>query len=81
MAGSYDSALRVYESLEESVPGLAMVSLRRLGMERRQGNQENVHKLYKELIERSKGQVKTFYAIKYARFLSKVSIHVFCYFK
>ena len=75
-SGNYEGAVEVYRSLESNVPGLAMVNMRRINLERRQGNNEKTESLYRERIESaSQGQEKSFYVIKYARYLAKVSIY------
>jgi hypothetical protein len=64
--------------LERSMPGLAMVAVRRVGIERRRGNKEAVGSMYTRLIsEADSAEVRSFYTIKYARYQAKVnsSIH------
>ncbi|XP_063079007.1 pre-mRNA-processing factor 39 [Engraulis encrasicolus] len=46
--GSIDEARRVLKSLEEAVPGLAMVRLRRVSLERRHGNLEEAEALLRD---------------------------------
>ena len=73
-AGNLESALEILKNLEKQVPGLAMVSLRRISMERRHGNFEAIEGLYQKYINEAEStEVRSFYAIKYARYLSKVS--------
>lgn len=55
------------------MPGLAMVAVRRIGIERRRGNTEAVASLYSRLIaEADSAEVRSFYTIKYARYQAKV---------
>ena len=73
VVGNYDGAADVYESLEKNVPGLVMVSMRRINLERRIGSPESVEVLYRHKIEHAgTGQEKSFYIIKFARYLAKV---------
>ena len=55
------------------MPGLAMVSLRKISLQRRRGNFTEAGTLYKDYIENAETtEVRSFYAIKYARYLCKV---------
>ena len=66
-------AVKVLDGIEQNVAGLAMVALRRISLERRQGNFTQTENLYRAAITAAKKQdVKSFYTIKYARYLSKV---------
>lgn len=61
------------QNIEKMVPGLAMVAVRHIGIERRRGNKEIVANLYNKLItDASSDEVRSFYAIKYARYQAKV---------
>ena len=61
--------------LEKNMNGLAMVSLRCISLERRQGNFSRVDELYKDYIGKAESsEVRSFYAIKYARYLAKVCV-------
>ncbi len=72
-------ALDILSKLEERVPGLAMVSLRKISLERRQGRFEQTEDMYQKYIEEAeKMSVKSFYAIKYARHLAKVCMIQTC---
>lgn len=57
-----------------TVPGLAAVRLRRVGLERRAGRLDVAEALLKETVEKSKDnpQLHAFYSIKLARFLHKL---------
>jgi hypothetical protein len=70
--------------IEKAVPDLVMVAMRRISLERRIGNHADAEALYKEYLENatSKG-IRTFFSIKYARYLAKVgrenSSHLFVF--
>ncbi|KAF4104925.1 pre-mRNA-processing factor 39 isoform X1 [Onychostoma macrolepis] len=72
--GNITEAQRILESLEMTVPGLAAVRLRRVGLERRAGRLNAAEALLKETVEKSKDnpQLHAFYSIKLARFLHKL---------
>lgn len=62
-------------TLEKSVPGLIMVAMRRISLERRRGNLATVETFFKDYIENAASpEIASFYSIKYARFLLKVSL-------
>ncbi|XP_043930206.1 pre-mRNA-processing factor 39 isoform X1 [Protopterus annectens] len=71
--GNINEARRILKSFEESVPGLPMVRLRRVSLERRLGNLEDAVLLLQDAIKISKSpNESTFYAVKLARLLFKV---------
>lgn len=71
--GNVDEARGILRSLEEAVPGLAMVRLRRVNLERRHGNLEESASLLQEAIANGKNVGESsFYSIKLARHLFKV---------
>ncbi|XP_041661990.1 pre-mRNA-processing factor 39 [Cheilinus undulatus] len=71
--GSADEARAILKSLEAAVPGLAMVRLRRVSLERRHGNLEEAEALLREAMESGKNSTETsFYAVKLARQQMKV---------
>ncbi|XP_028996964.1 pre-mRNA-processing factor 39 [Betta splendens] len=71
--GDIEEARRILKSLEVVIPGLAMVRLRRVGMERRLGNLEEAEALLREAMECASSATDTsFYAVKLARQLMKV---------
>ncbi|XP_031721809.1 pre-mRNA-processing factor 39 isoform X1 [Anarrhichthys ocellatus] len=71
--GNVEEARSVLKSLEEAVPGLAMVRLRRVSLERRHGNLEEAEALLREAMESAKNVTETsFYAVKLARQMMKV---------
>ncbi|KAL7388651.1 hypothetical protein ABVT39_018591 [Epinephelus coioides] len=71
--GNVEEARGILKSLEESVPGLAMVRLRRVSLERRHGNLEEAEALLREAMESAKNATETsFYAVKLARQMMKV---------
>lgn len=71
--GNVEEARGILQSLEAAIPGLAMVRLRRVSLERRHGNLELAEKLLREAMESAKNATETsFYAVKLARQLMKV---------
>ncbi|XP_035278924.1 pre-mRNA-processing factor 39-like isoform X1 [Anguilla anguilla] len=71
--GNIEEARGILKGLEEAVPGLAMVRLRRVSLERRHGNMEEAESLLQDAIRNGKnvGEL-SFYSIKLARQLLKV---------
>ena len=75
--GNAGKASEILTELDKGVPGIIMVKLRRINLERRRGNTDAVSGLYEEaMIETSDQELATFFAIRYARFLAKVSCTV-----
>lgn len=71
--GNAGKASEILTELDKGVPGIIMVKLRRINLERRRGNTDAVSGLYEEaMIETSDQELATFFAIRYARFLAKV---------
>ncbi|KAJ1105904.1 hypothetical protein NDU88_003307 [Pleurodeles waltl] len=71
--GDVQEARNILKRLEEAVPGLAMVRLRRVSLERRFGNLEAAEALLREAIMMNEGTpLATFYSIKLARQALKV---------
>ncbi|MGH0180405.1 UNVERIFIED_CONTAM: hypothetical protein FKN15_003819 [Acipenser sinensis] len=71
--GNLEEARRVLEALDQSVPGLAMVRLRRASLERRAGNLEGAESLLREAVLQSQATpLRSFYSIKLARQLLRV---------
>ncbi|XP_037531735.1 pre-mRNA-processing factor 39 [Nematolebias whitei] len=72
--GDLTQARRVLEALEKSLPGLAVVRLRRATLERRAGQLEQSEALLTEAVAESKEKptLHAFYSIKLARLLLKV---------
>lgn len=71
--GNVEEARDILKSLEASIPGLAMVRLRRVSLERRHGNLEAAEALLRDAMESAKNSTETtFYAVKLARQLMKV---------
>ncbi|XP_078090297.1 pre-mRNA-processing factor 39 isoform X2 [Mustelus asterias] len=71
--GNINEARRILKTLEGSVPGLAMVRLRRVSLERRHGNIDEAGFLLQDSIKNSKTPSEaSFYAVKLARLLFKV---------
>jgi pre-mRNA-processing factor 39 len=65
-----EKAIEILQNLEKRHPNLMSVILRRINLERRSGNTEAVHTLYKSCIDKAKTpQAKSELAIKYSRFL------------
>lgn len=68
-----EEARAILKALEETVPGLAMVRLRRVSLERRHGNLEEAEALLRDAMESAKNATETsFYAVKLSRQLMKV---------
>lgn len=69
-------AQRIIESVEMTMPGLAVVRLRTVGLERRAGHLDVVDALLKETVEQSKlnppPPLISFYSLKLACFLHKL---------
>uniref|UniRef100_A0A8B9HM74 Pre-mRNA-processing factor 39 n=1 Tax=Astyanax mexicanus TaxID=7994 RepID=A0A8B9HM74_ASTMX len=71
--GNIEEARGILKSLEESVPGLAMVRLRRVSLERRHGNLDEAETLLRDAIQNGKNATESsFYSVKLARQLLKV---------
>ncbi|XP_036398685.1 pre-mRNA-processing factor 39-like [Megalops cyprinoides] len=71
--GNVEEARRILKSLEEVVPGLAMVRLRRVSLERRHGNLEEAASLLQDAVTNGRNvSESSFYSIKLARHLFKV---------
>lgn len=72
--GNIPEARRVLENLEQAMPGLAMVRLRRAGLERRTGQLDQAEALLREAVQQSKDSpsLHAFYSIKLARLLLKL---------
>ncbi|MGH0186588.1 UNVERIFIED_CONTAM: hypothetical protein FKN15_022021 [Acipenser sinensis] len=64
-SGNIEEARGILKTFEETVPGLAMVRLRRVSLERRHGNLEEAESLLREAIKNGKtASVSSFYSIK-----------------
>jgi pre-mRNA-processing factor 39 len=74
LSGDLTEARRVLESLETSIPGLAMVRLRRAGLERRAGRLDESEALLRDAVDQAKEtpHLHAFYSIKLARLLLKL---------
>jgi len=71
--GNAAKASEILAELDKGLPGIIMVKLRRINLERRRGNFDAVATLYEEAInETSDQELSTFFAISYSRFLAKV---------
>uniref|UniRef100_A0A8C1TBD8 PRP39 pre-mRNA processing factor 39 homolog (yeast) n=1 Tax=Cyprinus carpio TaxID=7962 RepID=A0A8C1TBD8_CYPCA len=71
--GSVEEARGILKAVEEAVPGLAMVRLRRVSLERRHGNMDEAEALLRDGITNGKNSSESsFYAVKLARQLVKV---------
>ncbi|XP_076129041.1 pre-mRNA-processing factor 39 isoform X1 [Alosa pseudoharengus] len=71
--GNIEEARRILKALEEAMPGLAMVKLRRVSLERRHGNLDEAEALLRDDMQNGKNTGETsFYAVKLARQLMKV---------
>ncbi|XP_061900183.1 pre-mRNA-processing factor 39 isoform X1 [Entelurus aequoreus] len=72
--GDLAQARRVLEALEKTTPGLAVVRLRRVALERRAGRLQQSQVLLQEALVQSKEKpaLHAFYSIKLARLLLKI---------
>ncbi|XP_061756144.1 pre-mRNA-processing factor 39 isoform X2 [Nerophis ophidion] len=72
--GDPAQARRVLEALEKNTPGLAVVRLRRVALERRAGQLQQAQVLLQEALVQSKEKpaLHAFYSIKLARLLLKI---------
>lgn len=71
--GKHGDAWRILSNLENALPGMVMVAMRRISLERRIGDRDKTEMLFQEYIEKSTDlSVRAFYVIKYARYLFKV---------
>ena len=71
-----EAASKILSNIQSSFPDLLMLSLRLVGLHRRSGDLEKVKELYDKFIAQvssssSSKESAAFYAVKYARFLSK----------
>ena len=72
--GNYKTTQEILSRLDKNVPGLVMVAMRRISLERRQGNHEEAERLFKDYLEKTtSNKCRTFFAIKFTRYLQKVS--------
>ena len=68
-------AREILESLDNAMPGLIMVTLRRVGLERRIGSSEKAIEILRKVMEETDSvDEKSFLAIKCAKFYNKVNI-------
>ena len=73
MSGKHSEALTILSNLEDVLPGMVMVAMRRISLERRIGDKEKTEMLFQEYIDKAPElSVRAFYTIKYARYLFKV---------
>ncbi|EDO33251.1 predicted protein, partial [Nematostella vectensis] len=71
--GDCNRASEILKDLDNAVPGLVSVKLRRVSLERRANNLEKAAELFEEAVgESSEQETKSFYAVRYARFLAKI---------
>ncbi|CAB4056542.1 PRPF39 [Lepeophtheirus salmonis] len=62
-------ASEILSKLESKHPEAVGFSLKRINLERRQGNHDQVRKLFGIIIEKKSGSIRTEIAVKYARYL------------
>lgn len=73
LVGNPELAVNILKNVDQAVPGLAIVKLRRINLERRLGHYESACQIYQEAMdETGDDEARSFYAIRYARYLSKV---------
>ncbi|XP_069594996.1 pre-mRNA-processing factor 39-like isoform X2 [Ranitomeya imitator] len=71
--GELDSARAILHNLENVLPGLVIVRLRRVNLERRNGNLQEAERLLREAVQNSGiPGVAAFYTVKLARLLLKL---------
>ncbi|XP_073410599.1 pre-mRNA-processing factor 39-like isoform X2 [Dendrobates tinctorius] len=71
--GELDSARAILHNLENVLPGLALVQLRRVNFERRNGNLQEAERLLREAAQNSgRPGLAAFYTVKLARLLLKL---------
>ncbi|XP_066532185.1 pre-mRNA-processing factor 39 [Hoplias malabaricus] len=71
--GNIEEARGILKRIEEAVPGLAMVRLRRVSLERRHGNLDEAEALLRDAIKNGKNASESsFYSVKLARQFLKV---------
>ncbi|KAK3741774.1 hypothetical protein QZH41_011386, partial [Actinostola sp. cb2023] len=71
--GNQDLSAKILKDLDVAVPGLTVVKIRRINLERRRGSFENTSLIYQEAMEETADdEARSFYAVRYARFLAKV---------
>uniref|UniRef100_U3FZ65 Pre-mRNA-processing factor 39 n=2 Tax=Micrurus TaxID=8634 RepID=U3FZ65_MICFL len=71
--GEVEEARRILKTFEDYVPGLVMVRLRRVSLERRLGNMDMAEALLTEAIRDNEGMpISSFYSVKLARQVLKV---------
>ncbi|ELU07632.1 hypothetical protein CAPTEDRAFT_180947 [Capitella teleta] len=70
--GNIEAAHEILDNLDAQIPGLAVVALRKIGIERRRGNTDDLEGMYNKYVQDTQDKaVKSFFSIKYARFLTK----------
>jgi len=68
--GSYEAAADILAKIEKKHPDQLGLMLRRINLERRRGNVDKVHELYRECINKATAKsVKSDLSVKYARYL------------
>ena len=73
ITAKHTDAWQILTKLEEVVPGMVMVAMRRISLERRIGDKEKTEMLFQEYIDKATVKnVRAFYVIKYSRYLFKV---------
>lgn len=71
--GNYDLASQILSELDKNVPGLVMVNMRKISLERRKGNTAMAETLFQEYINgASQPEISSFFSIKFARYLLKI---------
>ncbi|KAM4721590.1 pre-mRNA-processing factor 39-like [Rhinophrynus dorsalis] len=71
--GDQDASRTIMCDLEKLIPGLAIIRLRRVSLERRAGNLDEAERLLEEAVRISSGtELAAFYSVKLARLLLKL---------
>ena len=65
------------KNIESAIPGMAMLGMRRIALERRQGNHQEAEQLFRDYIDSAKTTaLRNFFSMKYARYLFKVGANI-----
>lgn len=74
-SGNHSTALEILVNLEQALPGLLEVTVRRINLERRRGNHSAVQELYQHCIDNAPTEkLKSHFSLKFSRYYVKVII-------
>lgn len=75
--GRVDKAAEILDDLGENIKDMLEITIRKINLERRRGNEAKVDELYLKCIAEAKNsQMSSHFATKYARYLYKVCCNV-----